>query len=367
MPKLVNILKESISNEVWHKNLEYKKPNMLHNGKPFTGVAVVYYDEKTKIGPYSEKINTEKEVKKNPPYSKMSYKNGKQHGDVLGFAKNGTIVSDGKFENGKGIGRHKFYTDNGKLYAYRDYINGEGGDVVRVEDSEETVKEHTLPSDTPPNSNLDFGGLENLMVQALFKHDGGWGVAPKSFLLYITPGGTIRAIKSSTHSSPSDHNFKEGQQVSLSDLIEFERNSRFDLRMKGRIRDSRINEEKSNVHPIITYMENIKPHYDLLDDYIKLRVYFKNAGYSEEDLKSVKRAPQWVFQIQNSFPLKIEKIKRDLQKIGILKFRGYPDGDDKILLDYIKNELKKIDQEFPMNPPETSYVPPIMKDGSHLI
>ena len=35
--------------------------------------------------------------------------------------------------------------------------------------------------------------------------------------------------------------------------------------------------------------------------------------------------------------------------------------------DYIKNELKKIDQEFPMNPPETSYVPPIMKDGSHLI
>ena len=137
--------------------------------------------------------------------------------------------------------------------------------------------------------------------------------------------------------------------------------------MKGRIREGRINEEKSNVHPIITYMENIKPHYDLLDDYIKLRVYFKNAGYSEEDLKSVKRAPQWVFQIQNSFPLKIEKIKRDLQKIGILKFMGYPDGDDKILLDYIKNELKKIDQEFPMNPPETSYVPPIMKDGSHLI
>lgn len=229
------------------------------------------------------------------------------------------------------------------------------------------LKEHMLPSDTPVNSDLDFGGLEKLMVQALFRHEGGWGIAPKAFLLYITPGGTIRAIKNSTLSSPSDHNFKEGQQVNLSDLIQFERNSKFDLQMKGRIREGRIDEEKSNRHPIITYMENIKPHYDLLDDYIKLRVYFKNAGYSEEDLKSVKRAPQWVFQIQNSFPLKIEKMKRDLQKIGILKFKGYPDGDDKILIDYIKNELKKIDQEFPMNPPETSYVPPIMKDGSHFI
>jgi len=229
------------------------------------------------------------------------------------------------------------------------------------------LKEHMLPSDVPSNSDLDFGGLENLMVQALFRHEGGWGVPPKAFLLYISPSGVIRGIKNSQHSSPSDHQFRVGQKVNLSDLIEFENNSKFDLRMKGRIRESRMNEEKSNVHPIITYMENIKPHYDLLDDYIKLRVYFKNAGYSEEDLKSVKRAPQWVFQIQNSFPLKIEKMKRDLQKIGILKFKGYPDGDDKILIDYIKNELKKIDQEFPMNPPETSYVPPIMKDGSHLI
>jgi len=365
MPKLVNILKESISNEVWHKNLVYKKPNMLHNGKPFTGVAVTYYDEKTKIGDYGQQIHNEEDVKKNQPYSKMSYKNGKQHGDVLGFAKNGKIVSEGKFENGKGVGRHSFYTDNGKLYAYRDYTNGVGGEVVKVKDNEETVKEHMSPSDTPPNSDLDFGGLENLMVQALFRHEGGWGVSPKYFLLYITPGGTIRAIKSSTHSSPSDHNFKEGQQVNLSDLIEFERNSRFDLRMKGRIRDSRINEEKSNLHPIISYMERLQPHYDLLDDYIKIRVYFKNQGYSEEDLKSVKRAPQWLFQLQDGFAWKVEKIKRDLKKIGLMNDIYGPESE--ILMDYLKNEMKKIDLEFPMNSPETSYVPPIMKDGSHFI
>ena len=114
-------------------------------------------------------------------------------------------------------------------------------------------------------------------------------------------------------------------------------------------------------------MEKVKPHYELLDDYIKLRVYFKNQGYSEEDLKNVKRAPSWVWNIQTSFPLRVEKIKNDLIKIGILKFSGYPEGDDKILMDYLTDEMKKIDEQFPMNPPETSYVPPIMKDGSHMI
>lgn len=227
------------------------------------------------------------------------------------------------------------------------------------------LKEHISPSDTPVNSDLDFGGLENLMVQALFKHEGGWGIAPKAFLLYITPGGVIRAIKNSTHSSPSDHKFREGQKVNLSDLIEFERSGKFDLRMKGRIRESRINEEKSDLHPIISYMERLQPHYDLLDDYIKIRVYFKNQGYSEEDLKSVKRAPQWLFQLQDGFAWKVEKIKRDLKKIGLMDDIYGPQSE--ILMNYLKSEMKKIDLEFPMNSPETSYVPPIMKDGSHLI
>ncbi len=227
------------------------------------------------------------------------------------------------------------------------------------------LQEHMLPSETPSGESLDFGGLENLLVQALFRHDGGWGVPPKAFLLYISPGGVIRGIKNSQHSSPSDHQFKIGQKVNLSDLIEFENNSKFDLRMKGRIREGRINEEKSDLHPIISYMERLQPHYELLDDYIKLRVYFKNQGYSEEDLTSVKRAPSWVWKIQDGFPWKVEKIKKDLQKIGLMKDIYGPQSE--ILMDYLKSEMKKIDLEFPMNPPETSYVPPIMKDGSHLI
>ena len=145
--QLKRLLNESDTNEVWHKNLEYKKPNMLHNDKLFTGWSITYWDEtketysgKDKTGAVTKYELSDKEVKNNPVYSKKYFENGKQHGDVLGFAKNGTIVSDGKFENGKAIGRHSFYTDNGKLYAYRDYTNGVGGDVIKVKDNEETVK-----------------------------------------------------------------------------------------------------------------------------------------------------------------------------------------------------------------------------------
>ena len=41
--------------------------------------------------------------------------------------------------------------------------------------------------------------------------------------------------------------------------------------------------------------------------------------------------------------------------------------ESEILMDYLKSEMKKIDLEFPMNPPETSYVPPVMKNPSHNI
>ena len=148
--QLKRLLNESDTTEVWHKNLEYKKPNMLHKvtGKPFTGWSIRYWDEtkktysgKDKTGAVTKYELSDKEVKNNPVYSKKYFNNGKQNGQSLGFAKNGNIVSDGEFKNGKAVGRHKFYTENGKLYAYRDYdTNGVGGEVVKVKDNEETVK-----------------------------------------------------------------------------------------------------------------------------------------------------------------------------------------------------------------------------------
>jgi hypothetical protein len=229
--------------------------------------------------------------------------------------------------------------------------------------------EHMLPSDTPDESSFDFERWGNLMVQALFRDEGGWGRPSKSFLLYISPGGIIRGIKNSSHISSSDYPFKEGMQVNLSDLIGFENNSRFDLRMKGRIRESKLKEEKNKtIHPLLTYMENMRPHDDLLDDYIKLRVYFKNEGYSQEDLKSVKRAPGWVWEIQSKIPLKVVMLKQDLKKLGLMSTNNYIfEEEEKILMDYLENEMKKIDNQFPLNPPDASYVPPIMKDPNHSI
>ena len=109
-------------------------------------------------------------------------------------------------------------------------------------------------------------------------------------------------------------------------------------------------------------LNHIKFKRPLLGICVGYQILFEN---SEEDLKSVKRAPQWLFQLQDGFAWKVEKIKRDLKKIGLMDDIYGPQSE--ILMNYLKSEMKKIDLEFPMNSPETSYVPPIMKDGSHLI
>ena len=236
------------------------------------------------------------------------------------------------------------------------------------------LKEHIFPGDTTPSSSFDFERWGNLMIRAYFNSEGGWGRPPKSFILYITPSGIIRGIQGNAHISLSDHPFKEGQEVDLSDLIQFEREGKFNLRMKGRIREGRLNEEESpDLHDsIIHYMETMRPHDELLDAYIKLRHYFKNAGYSEEDIRSVKRAPGWVWEIQNRIPSLVGKIKHDLKKLGLINPESsytYMGGDmgEKIFMDYLKGEMSMIDKEYPLNSPETSYVPPVMKNPDHSI
>ena len=42
--------------------------------------------------------------------------------------------------------------------------------------------------------------------------------------------------------------------------------------------------EKSS--PMVLYMETLKPHLGLLNDYVKLRTYFKDSGFSEKDIES---------------------------------------------------------------------------------
>ena len=87
----------------------------------------------------------------------------------------------------------------------------------------------------------------NVLVRAYFTYGGGWGQNPKSFVVYLTPSGTVKGVSLNQGMTNRDVPFKEGDKVNLGDLIKFEENSKFDLQMKGRIREGVINEQKENI------------------------------------------------------------------------------------------------------------------------
>ena len=73
----------------------------------------------------------------------------------------------------------------------------------------------------------------------------GWGRPTQNFVLHITPSGTVRGIQLGSSISRGNIPFKQGDKVSLNDLIRFERESGFDLHMRGRIREQVIKEQES--------------------------------------------------------------------------------------------------------------------------
>ena len=105
------------------------------------------------------------------------------------------------------------------------------------------LTEHITPTDDEERSEFDYDRFSNLMVKAYFNYSGGWGQTPKRFVVYITPSGIVKGVSLTVGMSNRDVPFKEGDKVSLGDLIKFEKNSKFDLQMKGRIREEVINEQ----------------------------------------------------------------------------------------------------------------------------
>ena len=97
---------------------------------------------------------------------------------------------------------------------------------------------------------------------------------------------------------------------------------------------------------MVLYMQTLKPHLGLLNDYVKLRTYFKDSGFSEKDIESISSAPEWVWKIQREFSGKINKIKQYLIKLGVINDLHTED----LFMKYIVGELKRIDLEFPLNP-----------------
>jgi hypothetical protein len=106
------------------------------------------------------------------------------------------------------------------------------------------LTEHIVPTDDDTPS-FDMERFGNVMVRAYFRKEGGWGRPTQNFVLYITPSGMVRGMNLGSSTSRGSIPFKEGDKVDLHDLIRFERESGFDLRMKGRIREEVINEQVS--------------------------------------------------------------------------------------------------------------------------
>jgi hypothetical protein len=123
-------------------------------------------------------------------------------------------------------------------------------DDFSIDDSsitrDRTLREHIMDLDGDEPTKIDLDKFSNLLIKAVFTKEGGWGRTSQMFVLYITPSGTIKAIKYGSGTSKSSIPFKENEKVGLGSLIRFEKESGFDLRMKGRLRenkkiDTRIN------------------------------------------------------------------------------------------------------------------------------
>ena len=92
-------------------------------------------------------------------------------------------------------------------------------------------------------TDLDLERFGNILVRAYFTYGGGWGQTPKKFVVYMTPSGVVKGVSLNQGMTNREVPFKEGEKVNLGDLIRFEKNSKFDLQMKGRIRESVIKEQ----------------------------------------------------------------------------------------------------------------------------
>ncbi len=92
-------------------------------------------------------------------------------------------------------------------------------------------------------TDLDLERFGNILVRAYFTYGGGWGQTPKRFVVYMTPSGVVKGVSLNQGMTNREVPFKEGDKVNLTDLIRFEKNSKFDLQMKGRIRESVIKEQ----------------------------------------------------------------------------------------------------------------------------
>ena len=208
-----------------------------------------------------------------------------------------------------------------------------------------SLKEHIMSMDDDDPIKIDLEKFGNLLVKALFSKEGGWGRQTQIFVLYITPTGIIKAIKHNSSTSKSSIPFKEGEKVDLGSLIRFEKESGFDLRMKGRLRESiktnRINKSINNW---------VDKEYNLVLDHNNLPQFLNKSTQKLNTYTQVNNLVCEIWGKDHNYKLNVHNF--EVKNIDVthknhnnLMFENLNNGGVELPLDTLKHYLNKNTKE----------------------
>ena len=192
---------------------------------------------------------------------------------------------------------------------------------------EKSLKEHIMSLGEDEHRKIDLEKFSNLLVKAVFTKEGGWGRTSQTFVLYITPSGTIKAIKYDGGISKSAIPFKENEKINLGSLIRFEKESGFDLRMKGRIRESVKTTKRIN-KSINKWVDN---EYDLILDHNNLPKFLNK---STQKLNTYNQVNNMICEIWG----KTYNYKLDVNNFGVKNIDTTYNHHNNLVFENLTNE-----------------------------
>jgi hypothetical protein len=81
---------------------------------------------------------------------------------------------------------------------------------------------------------------------------------------------------------------------------------------------------------------------ELLDVYLEIRLYFKELGYTQEDLKSIRTAPNKLWSLKSILDRKQDDLLRKIYDYGF-------EIDFSKFSDFLREKYKKIDELTPLD------------------
>jgi len=236
--------------------IEYMNPNMFKGEDLWGSLGLKPLNEQTKkeLNPkvkpgdhirvmYIDTTTLPSEDEYNNPYTPPeNYSKGKVIEVVIDETPDGEEVTLLKvyfpeMETFKDNGYHEWHDDGVRVLMdpYDKYIKID----------EVLTEAGIIGGGSKPRRNIP-DSLRGSLVQAVFTREGGWGRPSKKFILFITPTGNIVDIQQSSSVSGNEIPFELEQKVSFGDLYRFEQDSKYDLQMKGRLRE---HEEQLKLFP----------------------------------------------------------------------------------------------------------------------